>query len=166
MIGCGHNRQQPDDASSRTVASLRPLRTPFGVPQGRATLPAFGLKGRFYQPRPYGLGSDSEEARLALKGSFRTTLSGSHGFWPKHPGLRPGLTEAALQAAGPTAYHGVEIVSFGQVRQVTGSRCAGPRPSGIRPVRPLLSAQAERYLQTWAIATGSAFAYNPRQRLD
>ena len=43
VSACGLSRQQLVDAGLQTVASLRTLRTPFGVPSGPCHRPALGL---------------------------------------------------------------------------------------------------------------------------
>ena len=79
----------------------------------------FGLKGRFLSAQAEGLGMASA-AFPALKGPFKVAsgyygerpLQGQITILPNTPGLRPGLTESALQAEKSfTALPGGAIVN-------------------------------------------------------
>lgn len=67
-----------------------------------------GLKGRLKQPGPKAR-EWREELCAGLKGRFKRPyherpLQGRAGIGPAIPGLRPGLTEAALQAGQPARW--------------------------------------------------------------
>ena len=74
------------------------------IPQCHERYPVFGLKGRFRQPRakPWVGGDNHDDA---LKGRFtviqfavESSFQDEWLFGGTYPGLRPGLTETALQA--------------------------------------------------------------------
>ena len=90
----------------------------------------FGLKGRFCQPRakPWGrVAVTDDRPERAVRHDFaswgRTALTGRRSFPAPHPGLRPGLTESALQAEDLPVFHRQREKSVAV--QLSGTRIRG-----------------------------------------